>query len=179
LSTPEVIKLHKKKITKKKQEKSANRLKKRFKIISLIVLGLFIISIPVSFINKDNFIFVICIFGVGLGCWFLFDYEMLRVNKYYRYCFLIALFFLGYCLFLQYIIKLQYINNLNAFEGIALIPISFLIVQKPLRFCFKKIIGREPTTENDARKITTDSIYAMSLIFATMLCVYLLYTYCF
>jgi hypothetical protein len=172
LSTPEIIKSNKKRITQKKQEKSANRLKKRFKIISLIVLVLFVVSTPVSFINKDTFTLVICTFGVGLWGWFFLDYKMLRENKYYGYCFLIALFFLGYCFFLQYIIKLKYIDNLNSFDIVALIPISFLMVQRPLRFCFKKIIGREPTTERDARKVTADSIYALLLIFATMLCIF-------
>jgi hypothetical protein len=176
LSNPEIIKPDKKKIAKEKQKKSQNRIKKRFKIILLIVLVLFIISIPISFINRENFSFVFYLFSVGLGAWFFLDYEMLRVNKYYGYCFLIAVIFLIYCLILQYIIKIQFINDINSFEITTFIPISFLIIQKPLRFCFKKITGREPTTERDARKLTADGVYSILCIISTILCICLLYT---
>ncbi|MDR1348218.1 MAG: hypothetical protein LBJ63_07325 [Prevotellaceae bacterium] len=176
LSDPEIIKPDKKKIDKYKQEKSVNLLKKRFKIILLTVLILFVISIPLSFINKANFTFALCAFGVGFGAWFFLDYEMLRINKYYGYCFLIAFSFFIYCLLLQYIVKLQFINDINGFDILASIPISLLITQKPLRFCFKKIIGREPTTDRDARKLTADGVYSMLWILSTILCIYVLHT---
>ena len=108
---------------------------KRFKTISLIWLGLFVISVVFYFVEINIFSFLTLFSGIGLYIWFLLDDKMLQSDKYYSYCFLITIAFGGYCLLLK---------TENDIKFSALFPLCLLVVQKPIRLICKFLSKREP-----------------------------------
>src|SRR5690606_15508960 len=90
---PEVIKVNKKEASRIQQQKNSNNLKKRFSIISLIVLGAYLLNLLVPVFSDDVMTFerttwFICL---GVGGWFSLDCEMLSYERYYLKCFWIAI----------------------------------------------------------------------------------------
>lgn len=137
---PEVFTVNKKTAANQKQKVNVNSIKKRFKQISLIILGLFVTSVIVFFFNTQVFITISFFLGVCISVWFFADYELLQSGKHYIYCLLISLVFLGCMLF--FTLK---INNAITIDVLgALLPLSFLVVQKPMRIIFKTFLKREP-----------------------------------
>lgn len=162
LSNPEIIRPNKKQASNNRKEKSKDNPEKRFRIISLIALGLLIISLLT--LLKDNHTFFKATFfvGMGLGVWFFGDYKMLQVDKYYLYCLFIAIIFLSYGL----LIKKQFSDSVLKLADLgSLYPISLLIVQKPLRLIYKKILKREPVIDRPPPTFW-DFIYTILLFLA-------------
>ncbi|WMJ75395.1 hypothetical protein RCC89_19850 [Cytophagaceae bacterium ABcell3] len=140
---PEILKINQKEFAKKKLETNKSYIDKRFKLISVIVLGLMLISAFTCFYDQKVFIKFTFFIGLGLGVWFFGDYKMLQSNKYYAYCLLLSIAFLSYSILIN--------QELNLKDGIidlgALCPIALLIVQKPTRFIFKSLLNREPVID--------------------------------
>lgn len=144
LSRPEKITLNKTKIEEKRKENSKADLEKRFKTISFIVLGIMVISSLTLFFVNYIFFKITFWLGIGLGTWFFGEYKMLQINKYYNYSFLIALAFLCFGVFIKYIFPSLSVEILDLGS---LIPISVLVVQKPLRLIYKLTLNREPVVD--------------------------------
>jgi len=161
LPNPEIIKLNIKDVAQKRQESSKGAIKKRFKVISSIALGLILISNLIIYIDIQVFFKITFFLGLGLGTWFFSDYKMLQIDRYYTYSFIISLVYFGY----GYILKSQYSYLVDFNDLGSLFPISILIVQKPLRFIFKQILNREPVIE---KPIPTfwDGVYTLILFFS-------------
>lgn len=150
-SDPEIIKINKKELSKKKEKKSADNLKKRFRILSLIALGCFIVSLLIYQIDIQLFSKITFYLGYGIAFWFFLDYLMLRNSKYYLYCIFIALFFLAYSILIH---KTYSIEDPLKFMPIymgGMSPICLLVIQKPLRIIYLKLFKREPEIEKDGK----------------------------
>lgn len=162
LSDPEIFRVNKSRVADIKEEISKFNLEKRFRIISLIALGLLIVSLLTILINSHTFFKANFFVGLGLGVWFFGDYKMLQVDKYYFYCFLIAITFFGYGLF----IKKQFSNSTLKLTDLgSLYPISLLIVQKPLRLIYKLFLKREPVVDRPPPTFW-DFVYSILLFLA-------------
>lgn len=145
LDNPEILKANKKEVSRIQQQKNSDNLKKRFSIISLIVLGAYLLNLLVPIFSNDIMTFerttwVICL---GLGGWFSLDCEMLSNDRYYFKCFWIAIGSLlyGYLIsdyFLPYFSETLFAASMG--------PLTLLVVQWPTRRAYKLIFRREPIT---------------------------------
>ncbi len=165
LGHPEIIKLTKKEIDRQRQEQSSGNLEKRFRIGSLMVLGGTLASSLALLKNHHTFFEVMVFVGMGTGVWFFSDYKMLREEKYYVKCLLVALTFLGYVMVLK-----QVFGNRNTamLDLAALYPISLLGVQRPARLLFKRLLNREPVIDNPMPTFW-DGVYTMLLFLALII----------
>jgi len=121
---------------------------------------------------KDTYTYFIAtfLFGVLLAAWFFCDYKMLQNDKYYYYCFCIAVAYLGYGFFVK-----RSLSNLDSgIVGFGSInPITLLVAQKSLRLIFKRIFDREPVVE---KPIPTfwDGIYTILLLLSMAIVPYIM-----
>ena len=163
LSNPEIIRVNKiKAITKSKTEASDNY-RKSFRIISVILLCVIILSLLMLLKSEAFFFKTTFIIAIAIWAWFFGDYEMLRVEKYYWFSFCLAIAFLGYGLLIQ-----QYeTTEVKLSQLGSLLPLTVLIIQKPLRFTFKQIFKREPVVERNDTTLW-DMIYAIILFLASV-----------
>jgi hypothetical protein len=164
LSKPEMIVFNTDELVVIKKEKLNKRIKKRFGIIlSLIILVAGVNSLSLFIISNDDISIIttfILVFSVII--WFHSDYEMLRVDKYYNYSFLIAVANLIY----GFLIK-DYLPDENIFLYYGFyFPLVLLIVQKPLRLVFIRKFDREPIIERTSP--FWDTIYGLTLIILTI-----------
>ena len=128
-----------------REEENKKSIEKRFKIISTI--GISILTITLLFLLTTNNIYtfskITFFFGMGIGFWFLVDYEMLRDDKFYFRCVIIGLIFLVYGILIKYLTK--YDSQITDFG--ALYPLTLLIVQRPARKLYIKILKKEPKVD--------------------------------
>lgn len=164
-SIAEVLRFDKKENQKKKSEKSKANFEKRLKIISRIAFSLFVLSLLTLLIDKKVFVDSTWFFGMLLGVWFLMDYEMLRVDKYFFYCLLSSLIFVVYGFIIKSIFSIHGIDKLifGTFY-----PISILVVQRPVRLIYKWIFNREPVFDKSPPTYW-DIVYTVILIFTFLL----------
>jgi hypothetical protein len=118
---------------KSAQEKQ--KLAKRFKIISLVWLGLLMISVVFYFVEINIYYFFTWFLGMLPYVWFLHDDKLLQSNKHYIYCLLTTIAFGVYCLFIA--------PETDLVVSV-LFPLSLLVVQKPTRLIYKSLFKREP-----------------------------------
>lgn len=158
---PELLKINKKKNSEKKEDITQTDPGKSFKLIFFIAIGLLIMSFIISFFDKQGFIKFNFFLGMGLAIWFFSDYEMLRSNKYYIYCLMIAIIFLGYSMVIK-----QHLNiNLQLVDLGAFYPLTLLLIQKPARFIYKFLLNREPVIEKPPATFW-DAVYMIVLFLA-------------
>jgi hypothetical protein len=159
LQRPERISLNKQEIAEIEKEKSKNRLKKKFRfILSLIVTLIFINYLSLVIIPQKEIGSITTftlIFSVGV--WFHSDYKMLRIDKYFLYCFIIAIADLLYGIMIN-----KYVTLIDFSFYYFCFPIIFLIIQKPLRLYFIRKLDREPIVEKESSG--WDVVYNISLI---------------
>ena len=135
-------------------------LNKRFKILSLISLGLIIVSLVIPIVNISLFTKSTFLIGVTIALWFLVDYLMLRNNKYYFLCLLIALAFL----ISGATIRNYYINTEIPYARVwSFVPFSLLLIQRPLRIIYKAIFKREPKIDGEFPEKQADGFYMLIL----------------
>lgn len=164
LDSPELIKLNKYETSRSKEEKSKKQIEKRFKIIGSIAIALFIISLFIIFYDIQIFINVTSYLGLGLGFWFLTDYEMLRSDKLYHNALVISISFLIYGL----ILREELITFILDFVLWATsYPLAILIIHWPLRKIFITTFKREPIIEFRNGRFS-NIIYSIILLFAPM-----------
>lgn len=131
-----------------------------FKLYSALIA--FIISLSTLLFDYYLFFKTTFFLGLALGTWFFIDYKMLQVNKYYNCCLLISVVFSSYCIFIaQYFASF----SLNLVLLGTFHPVSFLIIQKPLRIIFIKLAQREPVIDRPIPSLP-DGIYTILLFFA-------------
>lgn len=155
----EIINIKRKEIIQSREEKNKKSIEKRFKIISAIGLTILTISLLFLLTTNDNYTFskITFFLGMGIGVWFLGDYEMLREDKLYFRCLIIGLFFLIYGI----LIKELTLNRSQITDFGALYPLTLLIVQRPVRKIYIKILKREPKV--DKYGTFADMIYTIIL----------------
>ena len=131
---------------------------KRFNPIAFIALVILLVG-HISFSNDPEYFLVF--FGSGLFSWFLSDYKMLQSNRYYIYCLLISIIFLGYCMMVKHFFN----NSIYLFGG--LFPLNLLVIQKPTRKLYKSLFSREPVIKRRIGRFT-DEVYLTILLFGSV-----------
>ena len=161
LNSPTSIPTDTRSLIKEYEKQSDLKLKKRFKIISGILLFVMILS-PLL-ILKNSFVFAIGIFVIGFVmtfCFFL-DYKMLQKNSYYCLCILYSALFSMFGLLIPKVITIE--NGIFIYCSV-ITPLSFLIMQKPIRLIFKTLMKREPVVEKIEASLG-DILYSLILFF--------------
>ncbi len=164
LQRPEKIALTKQERDEIETEKSKKSIKRRFRIILVIIIILTAINSLSLFVIPHNEISLITTFLLvfSLAFWFHGDYKMLRIDKYYRYSFAIAIVDLFYGFMIR-----EYLTDKNIFFYYGFyFPVIYLLVQKPLRLVFIRKFEREPIIEKDSSFV--DGAYGIALIILTI-----------
>lgn len=130
--------------TKTEEQKSIEVVHRRFKLLAGVTVALLIADLLVLFFDRELFIQTTLGLGVCIAVWFLSDYKMLQSDKYYLYSVALAILFIGYCAFAQ---QMFLSGNINLSSLGALHPLTLLIVQRPVRYLFKKALRREPVVD--------------------------------
>jgi hypothetical protein len=130
---------------------------KRFKIISVIALALFLGGLLIPFFNKPFFVDYSLALSWGIGFWLLGDYEFLQVNRLYVYCLLFALVFNVYGFIANVYCDAK--GDLRLFSVNLLL---LLLIQRPLRLIFIFLFKREPAPDKPMPSFW-DFIYYMLL----------------
>ena len=170
LSISESIIVNKKREFNKLTEKSNNKLERRFQIVSAIVLSAFILSFFL-FRKEDEFLTANNTISFAVWGWLTFDYKILQIDKLYFGSLGLVLAIFLYGLFLN-----DYFDeNITMVESATTMPIFLLIVQRPLRLIFIKLMKREPKVENPAPSFA-DFVYIFTLWMATILIPVFYYT---
>ena len=169
LLNPEIITINKKEIFKNKNLASEEDVKRRFKIVSIIVLIIFLFSF-LLFQNAFAFIEMTTLISFGVMFWFFRDYKMLQIDRYYYFSLFISLIILIYGLILQ--TKMNPTRGRDLIDMSTKLPMIFLILQSPTRYLFKKIIKREPVVKRPT-KTFEDAVYIIVLITVTLLIAFL------
>ena len=159
---PEIIKVDKSELKQRQKKETLFRgnIAKRFKIIFIIFAILFLSTNFILFGLRNNELFktVTMILCYGIWMWFFMDYKMLRENKFYVRCLGIAIL----CGFYGIILGSQYNNNEgNLLKLCGISPLTFLILQKPIRLLYLKLFNKEP--EINRAGSFTDFIYTLIL----------------
>jgi hypothetical protein len=134
---------------------------KRFKIIGIIITVLIVVGI-FTFNKPDFFMKITTLTGIGMMTWFFSDYKMLRVNKYYLFSLGIAvgMFFYGYAVMNS---PPYFYKFMKRFDFIFAMPLLFIVVQKPVRLIFIRIMKREPVIEKPMPTLA-DGLYAIAIV---------------
>lgn len=138
---------------------SNTKIKKRYNILSTATLILILLTPLLAL--KDSHTFSVGLFALGyaIGFWFYSDYKMLRINQFYFKSLLVASLWGLFGYLTTVTLKLEY--NLFIYVGL-ISPLWFLIIQRPLRFLFKRILKREPKIGNHDVE-GGDKIYSLIL----------------
>lgn len=161
LDNPEIFKISKLEYNHEQNEKSQKRIENRFRIISLITLIVYTINLLVPFNSKgieviDQSSWIIF---MGVGIWFLTDYEMLRIDRFYIKSLFIAIGVFTYGFLLSGFIQNDILEKM-IFPS-SLYPMTLLIVQWPTRRLFKLVFKREPEVDNHGK--FADLVYTIIL----------------
>lgn len=166
LEEPEIFGISPK-IVPKRADVGHSEINRRFMIISLTILALLATNMLVNQFYSEGFAQFSFFIGMGIGIWFFMDYKILQSNSSFVKCFGLALAYLSLIIFLRWGID----RDISIFG--ALCPISILIVQKPVRLVFKKMLKREPVVDKPAPTFW-DGIY-MVILFVGLLAFPLVY----
>mgnify|MGYP001564472531 CR=1 FL=1 len=136
----------------------------RFKIIS----SLFAILVFVSYLlemDRSKVVNLDIIIGFGMAVWFIVDYKMLQLNRYNLYCFFVAAL-----LFLYGFIVRNYDDHTMEKAPIFVLsmPLSCILIQRPLRLIFIRTLKREPVIEKPMPTLA-DGLYGLILLMSSVL----------
>lgn len=163
LGLSESITVQKKQDLNKPAENSTDKLEKRFKIISAIVLSAFVLTFFL-FRSENDFMTINYVIGFAVWGWLTFDYKILQVDKLY-----FSSVGLGLAIFLYGLFLNKYFDeNSPMIQSATTMPISLLIIQRPLRLGFIRVMKREPKVEKPAPSLA-DFIYIFLLLMITIL----------
>ena len=144
-------------------KKINNKIEKRFIIISCIIFLAFVLTYC-FFQTKDNFLTINYYISFGVWGWLIYDYKILQIDKLYYSSVGLGLAILFYGLFLSKNID----ENNSMIQSVISMPIFLLIIQRPLRFLFIKIMKREPKVEKPAPSFA-DFLYIFILWMTTLI----------
>lgn len=142
-----------------------NNLDKRFKIISAIIISAFVLTYLI-FKADENFLKINFTIAFVVWGWLAVDYKILQVDRLY-----FGSVALGLMIFLfGYLLKKEFANeeNIPHVLSATTMPIFFLIIQRPVRFVFKRIMKREPKVDRPAPSFA-DFVYIFILWMTTIL----------
>jgi len=163
LGISEKITVNKKREFNKPTEKSNNKLERRFKIVSAVILSAFILTFFL-FRNEDEFLTANYAIAFAVWGWLTFDYRMLQIDKLY-----FGSLGLGLAIFLYGLFLNDYFDeNIMMVQSATTMPIFLLIVQRPLRLIFIRLMKREPKVEKPAPSFA-DFVYIFTLWMVTIL----------
>lgn len=159
LDNPEIIKPKKELLSEESIAESTGTIRKRFRIISLSALIVYVACLLVLEYDFKLFVKGIIFFGIGLATWFLGDYKMLQSPMYYFYSLLMSLLYIGITLFL---IEGCVECDFDTIRFPMFYPLLLLLIQKPLRFLFKASLKREPVVDRPPPTFW-DGVYTITL----------------
>lgn len=137
----------------------------RFKVLSIIFAILIVSSWLIYFGSHDERLFqrssIFC--GFVLWCWLFIDYKILRTDSTYLYCMKLSVVFASYGIVLFFM--LAEIGHIHLILS-SLLPLILLLVQRPMRKLYMKIMKREPKI--DSRGKISDVIYTMTLLYVSL-----------
>ncbi|MCL2593884.1 MAG: hypothetical protein FWD82_11080 [Defluviitaleaceae bacterium] len=137
---PEILKIDQREFKQKQKVETSHNLDKRFKIISIILIILYLSTFFIHFVLRDEFLFYMSTItlSVGIWWWLLWDLEMLLDNKGYLKCLGVAVL----CWIYGIVLSSQ--AGTSAFMGFGLLPLSGLVMQKPARYIHLRLFKEEP-----------------------------------
>jgi hypothetical protein len=157
----EILKVNKIELKQMQKRATKHGIDKRFKIISIIFVILFLSTYVILSVLQDKVLFFISTMCLNycVWLWFFFDYEMLRENKFYLRCFKIAV------LCGIYGIILDSLNGNGKMELTALgvYPLTFLMLRIPIRRAYLKLFKIEPKIDRSGN----DGVYTLILFVGT------------
>jgi hypothetical protein len=163
LDISENITVNKKRELNTLTEKSNNKLERRFKIVSAVILSAFILSF-FFFRKEDEFLTANYTIAFAVWGWLTFDYKILQIDKLYFGSLGLGLTIFSYGLFLN-----DYFDeNITMVQSATTMPVFLLIVQRPLRLIFMRLMKREPKVEKPAPSFA-DFVYIFTLWIVTIL----------
>ena len=98
--------------------------------------------------------------GILVFAWLMFDYKLLQKNKYYIQLLLVSIAIGFYGIYISTSFD-QYDGNTHIWFG-SLEPLSFMIIQKPIRILFMSLMKREPIVDKPAPSLP-DGLYMLAL----------------
>jgi hypothetical protein len=136
---------------------STDNLEKRFKVIISIIVSLYFLTF-LFYQKESNFLNLNYTMTSAVWFWLILDFKILQVNKLYFSAVALGLGLFIYGLFLD----ANFEQKVPIILPLSTMPIFLLIIQRPLRFAFIKLIKREPEVENRPTSIP-DLIYSLFL----------------
>jgi hypothetical protein len=143
--------------------KKNKKIEKRFIIISCIIFIAFILTFC-FFQTKDNFLDINYYISFGVWGWLIYDYKILQNDKLYCSSVGLGLAIFFYGMFLNK----NFDENFSMIQSVTSMPIFLLIIQRPLRLLFIKIMKREPKVEKPAPSFA-DFLYIFILWMTTLI----------
>ena len=163
LGLSESITVQNKQDLNKQTGSSTDKLEKRFKIISAIVFSAYVLTFFL-FQTEDNFLTINYTIAFAVWGWLTFDYKILQVDKLYFSAVGLGLAIFFYGLFLNK----NFEENIPIILSVTTMPIFLLIIQRPLRLAFIKLMKREPKVEKPAPSFA-DFVYIFILWMTTLI----------
>ena len=154
-----------KSVDDQKKKNKTDQITKRFEYGCLIIVGLYVIGF---LFYRNTELFPKINYGIGamVWIWFFGDYKMLRQHKYYIYAMMLSVLILLYGCLLA--IRLQLAKNSELIVIGSVLPISLLLIQKPVRNVFKNVTQREPVVDKPAPS-KADFLYMAMLFIGSLL----------
>ncbi len=157
LGLSESITVQNKQDLNKLTDRTKAKLENRFKIISAIIFSAFVLTFFL-FQTEDDFLTANYVVAFSVWIWLMTDYHILRVGKLYFNSVGLGLGIFLYGLFLNE----KFDGNSPLLQVATTMPIFLLIIQRPLRLAFIRVMKREPKVERPAPSFA-DFVYAFIL----------------
>lgn len=163
LGQSENITVQNKQDLNKQIERPTNKLEKRFKIISALIFSAFVLTFFL-FQTEDDFLTINYVVAFAVWGWLTFDYKILQIDKLYFSSVGLGLAIFFYGLFLNK----NFDENISMIQSVMTMPIFLLIIQRPLRLAFIRVMKREPKVEKPAPSFA-DFVYIFILWMITLI----------
>jgi len=144
-------------------ERPKDKLETRFKIISVVIFCAFVLTFFL-FQTEDDFLTINYVVAFSVWAWLTFDYKILQVDKLYFSSVGLGLVIFLYGLFLNE----KFDENTPMLQSVTTMPIFLLIIQRPLRLAFIRVMKREPKVEKPAPSFA-DFVYIFILWMITLI----------
>lgn len=162
LGLSESITVRNKQDLNKQTERPTVNLENRFKIISSIIFSAFVMTFFL-FQTEDNFLTINYVIAFSVWGWLTFDYKILQVDKLYFSSVGLGLAIFLYGLFLNE----KFDENVPMIQSVTTMPIFLLVIQRPLRLAYIRVMKREPVVEKPAPSFA-DFVYIFILWMITL-----------
>lgn len=160
LIQPDVLSIQSEEIRKLEELEPIEDSSKKLKRAVFVFLAVCCFHFLFAFLIKDTDVFALITFAtfIGPGFWFGLNHEMLRYEAIFNRCFSLAIgvFLYGYLLYLG--ARPMIPNYLYIWS---LYPLTFLLIQWPLRRLYLKFFKREPRLDRTGK--VGDVLYSIIL----------------